>query len=383
MELYKFVLMYKESDKKLREMLNNARQVLDMDQSTEPEHKPNVIVFEENTDLGTNGSKWTTPRSHDRKKDQINSYASESGTYLDCDIVNKRVILFGQYDADKSNVLNGTAEFHKIKTENVMDDDLDSKQFIPNEPISDPIAVKWKCKKCSSEFQTQRLLRMHSKMHLFKKAKTKIKTDRKQSQCTICLDKFPSNKVVQKHMREQHGHKRKERKSKENTQNCNENLFVCDYCNKSFNTKNKIKHHLVTHINEGRIKYLCVTCGNQFCSKFGLTQHIRAIHDKEQRFQCTKCDRRFAHKHNLKTHMNRHEGVRPYACIICPKTFYDSSTLNVHTKSVHSNSNSYECNICSKTFNRNGNLKIHMVKTHHLQQPKPQGSIQRVNISPS
>lgn len=265
-----------------------------------------------------------------------------------------------------------------VKTENSIDDeDVDAKHFLPQISIPDPIAVKWKCSKCLSEFTTRRLLRKHNKDHLLEKSENKILNSKKQpSQCTTCLDEFPSRKMLEKHKRKEHLHEQSERK-------CNANRTVeyeCDICSKRFNSRNKISQHLTTHINEGRRKYLCVACGNQFCSKFGLTQHIRAIHDKEQRFQCTKCNRRFAHKHNLKTHMNRHDGIRPYVCNVCTKAFYDSSTLNVHTKSVHSDTNAHVCNICSKGFNRNGNLKIHMVKTHHIQHPKVQGSIQRVKV---
>ncbi|KAJ6644218.1 Zinc finger protein, partial [Pseudolycoriella hygida] len=294
MTFYEFVTKYNESDKKLRDMLREAT----------------VDVFEE----------------VDRKPN-INDY---------------------RHQVEYQGVFDETIVC--VKTENVVDD-ADTKPFIANISVTDPISVKWKCPLCLLEFKTRLLLKKHKKMHLE-------------------LDKGVESIQVQ-HLQEPNIPASVSNRLNE---------FVCDTCNKTFNSKNKIKQHLVTHINEGRRKFLCVKCGNQFCSKFGLTQHIRAIHDKEQRFQCTKCSRKFAHKHNLKTHMNRHNGIRPYACNVCTKTFYDSSTLNVHTKSVHSQTNEFACSICSKTFNRNGNLKIHMVKTHHIQHPKGQGTAQRVKM---
>lgn len=319
MRFHNFFLKYKESDEKLRYMLKNATVAVD----EAIEHKPNIV------DVG-----------EDLKQQQQVKFLS---------------------DFEETSVL--------IKPEKSLEDDVDvdTKQFIPKLTIpADPIAVKWECSKCLSEFQTRRLLENHSKNHLFQQSETEILTSRKQHECRICLDKFPSRKMLQKHKRE-HFQKQTDE-------------YECDICNKKFNTKNKIAKHMTTHTNEGRRKFLCVACGKQFLSKFGLTQHISAIHDKEQRFQCTKCSRRFAHKHNLKTHMNRHNGVRPYACTVCTKTFYDSSTLNVHTKSVHSDKNAYVCSICSKGFNRNGNLKIHMVKTHHIQHTKIQGVTQLVKM---
>lgn len=259
MKFYEFVLTYRQSDRKLREMLNNSTVVVD----ELIEFKPNIV------DL-------------------------ECQQRVNCPTDNE-----------------GTTDFIKV--------DVDSKELVPKTSIalvSDPGVAS------PNHHEPQ----------------TKQVSDKVP--CNVCPDKFDE--------------------------------YECDICSKRFISKTKIRQHLITHINEGRRKFLCVACGNQFCSKFGLAQHISSIHDKEQKFQCTKCSRRFAHKHNLKTHMNRHDGIRPYACGVCSKSFYDSSTLNVHTKSVHSGTNAYVCSICSKGFNRNGNLKIHMVKTHHIQRPKLQ-----------
>lgn len=324
LEFHKFVSTYKDSEQKLRAMLSNATVAVD----EMVEHKPNLVEL----------------------TDQLQQVTLPHLSKFD----------------EETAVL--------VKIENSMDDeDVDAKQFVLETTITDPIAVKWQCTKCLSEFTTRRLLRDHSRNHLLNKSENKIFSSEKQPQCATCLGKFSSKKMLEKHRREQHSHKRK-------SSVYFPDEYECDVCNKIFDSKNRIRQHLITHVNEGRRKFLCVACGNQFCSKFGLSQHIRAIHDKEQRFQCVKCDRRFAHKHNLKTHMNRHNGNRPYACNVCTKTFYDSSTLNVHTKSVHSKTNAYVCNICSKGFNRNGNLKIHLVKTHHIQHPKVQGSVQRVKM---
>lgn len=320
MKFYNFVSTYKKSDKKLRSMLKNATVPVDEIM----ELKPDIVNI---TD----------------QHQQVN-YLSE---------FKEMVVL--------------------VKPENSVDDG-DTKEFVSKIPIADPISVKWQCSVCLSNFKTHRLLKIHRRKHKSRKSDAKSLTNRKLAHCAICLDRFPSHNLLEKHRQELHLQLQETHKSDE---------FECDICRKTFNSRNKIRQHLITHINEGRRKFLCVACGNQFCTKFGLTQHIRAIHDKEQRFQCTKCNRRFAHKHNLKTHLNRHDGIRPYACKVCTKTFYDSSTLNVHTKSVHSDTNAYVCNICSKAFNRNGNLKLHMAKTHQIQQQKRQGSvgsIQRVKV---
>ncbi len=312
MEFYNFVLTYRESDRKLRDMLKNA-----------------TVAVEEILECKPNVDNFVQQVHHDDDDEMIKT---EMG---DC-----------------------------------------TKEFTSNPPttIPDPIAVKWKCSTCSLECKTRYELRRHRETH---QSETNIlKSSKTHTQCTICWNEFSSRKALEQHKRDQHSNGTSVGRKSNSNDTVDE--YECDICSKKFNSKNKIRQHLPTHINEGRRKFLCVACGSLFCTKFGLTQHISAIHDREQRFHCTRCDRRFAHKHNLKTHMNRHNGHRPYACNVCEKTFYDSSTLNVHTKSVHSGTNAFVCNICEKTFNRNGNLKIHMVRTHHIQQSKAQGSGQRV-----
>lgn len=311
LQFYNFVSTYKDTDKKLRDMLKNATMVVD----DIVERKPNIVDF----------------------------------VYQD------QVKVVCEFKSENSN------------------SDVDAKEFLSKHPVPDPIAVNWKCSECLKEFKTSRQFRNHtSRNHRLGKFDTEKSTVKQPTQCTISLDRFPSRKMLENHSRERHLHEQRANKGT--------NEYECDLCSKKFNTKNKIRQHLTTHNIEDRRKFLCVACGNQFVTKFGLNQHIRAIHDKEQRFQCTKCDRRFAHNHNLKTHMNRHNGIRPYSCKVCTKTFYDSSTLNVHTKSVHSATNAYVCSICSKAFNRNGNLKIHLAKTHQIQQTKRQGSVKPVKV---
>lgn len=304
-----------ESDKKLREMLKNRTMDVSVDGDEDIEYKPNV------SDLEQKG-----------------------------DIVNLNI----RTDDNESSA--SYVEFYDIKTETTMDDIVDdTKQFNPKVP-NDPIAVKWRCAKCSLEFETQGLLTTHHKIHLLKKK---------------------TGTVVHKHQQDQY---------LEDIHNWNYQEYICDICDKKFPSKKKVKLHLVIHNSESRRKFLCVACGQQFFSQFGLNQHIRVIHDKEMRFQCSQCNRQFAHKQHLKTHMNRHEGIRPYPCKICTKAFYDSSTLRVHTQSVHSELNSFICSICCKAFNRKGNLRMHMIKTHnylHLQLPKSQITIKHVNKNSS
>lgn len=54
--------------------------------------------------------------------------------------------------------------------------------------------------------------------------------------------------------------------------------FFCHECNKSFNRRDKLRDHMLRHLN---IK----------------------------RFQCSVCHKRYAEKRDLKTHLKIHENV--------------------------------------------------------------------------
>lgn len=69
-------------------------------------------------------------------------------------------------------------------------------------------------------------------------------------------------------------------------------------------------------------------------------------------FTCSKCDKIFSTPHGLEVHVRRtHSGKRPFACILCNKTFGHEISLTQH-QSVHSSDKSFRCKQCGKTFKR-------------------------------
>ncbi|GFW73671.1 myoneurin [Trichonephila clavipes] len=97
-------------------------------------------------------------------------------------------------------------------------------------------------------------------------------------------------------------------------------------------------------------------------------------------YVCTICNRGFAQKGNMKIHMRKHTGERPYECPICGvevlTELYDLrrdgyfcricsfarpslSSLKKHLQ-THNIGRPYSCKVCNKSFALKGNLKTHI-----------------------
>nr|XP_012219624.1 PREDICTED: zinc finger protein 809-like [Linepithema humile] len=77
-------------------------------------------------------------------------------------------------------------------------------------------------------------------------------------------------------------------------------------------------------------------------------------------YKCTKCSNIYKTKHTLNEHLLKHDGIRNYKCLECPKSFFQQSHLAAH-KNTHGPSK-YECSYCHRKFNRRDNMKAHKKK---------------------
>lgn len=150
----------------------------------------------------------------------------------------------------------------------------------------------------------------------------------------------------------------------------------CIICNRTFRKLSSYQTHKCTeedmdkssrtcqYANEDVSfdKLYCQLCEKQFETKLQMRNHGYRVHCKADN-KCPYCLREFKRKHHLKDHVKTvHEGIRPYQCTYCDRSFGLSKTLRVHLMG-HTNKRPFDCNICQKTFRQIAELNRHL-KNH-------------------
>lgn len=104
----------------------------------------------------------------------------------------------------------------------------------------------------------------------------------------------------------------------------------CTMCKEKFGSERTVKIHL--RKNHGiKERHICPICSREFKISGNLKQHIET-HSDHKRFICNYCGKGFHLPYNLKEHMNTHTGARPYTCETCGKTFGRNTLKQAHMR---------------------------------------------------
>nr|XP_037290697.1 zinc finger protein 45-like [Rhipicephalus microplus] len=133
-------------------------------------------------------------------------------------------------------------------------------------------------------------------------------------------------------------------------------LHSCRQCTYATKNSANMRTHLRRHTGER--PFQCHLCPAAFFRDSHLAGHIRT-HTGERPYSCDVCSASFSERSNLLKHIHTHTGERPYSCDVCNTSFLRKSHLINHMR-THSRERPFSCDQCRASFSQKMSLVRHM-----------------------
>ncbi|XP_039300537.1 gastrula zinc finger protein XlCGF57.1-like, partial [Nilaparvata lugens] len=141
-------------------------------------------------------------------------------------------------------------------------------------------------------------------------------------------------------------------------------LYNCAHCSYKTPRFTDLKTHIRKHTGEKPFR--CEFCEYKCADSSGFRKHIRT-HTGEKPFSCKFCEYKSAELGSLKTHIRTHTGEKPFSCKFCDYKSAQLGHLKVHIRK-HTGEKPFSCEFCVFKSARLDDLKAH-IRTHTGEKP--------------
>ena len=228
------------------------------------------------------------------------------------------------------------------------------------------------CSLCKRQFSNKQRLRNHF-----------LNVHERNNLCSLCAKTFTTEPSLKRHVKEVHerqdpvecpkcGKKMTTRNLKIHLENCVTKVtaqtykFKCQVngCSSSFMTELKLKKHVAQNHNSN-----CSECDYKGTTRYNLEKHVKSVHEKDWKFECPPCNKRFKHVYNLRAHNNiahAEEQEKIYICHFdnCNFDTHQPSIMKSHCKVVHEGKMQHYCNKCTYRCWEESTMELHVSINH-------------------
>ena len=117
----------------------------------------------------------------------------------------------------------------------------------------------------------------------------------------------------------------------------------CEECGQTFTHTASLQKHMKMHENGGK-KFKCETCKRTFYNKKAIGSHV-CKHNV-----CDICGEKFQRARNLEMHKKMHYGEVIFPCGQCESLFLTKKKHRAHVRELHEKERKYKCDMCEKRF---------------------------------